>query len=562
MVQLVDKIICYVSLETLDGRLQPPSDKAKRQAIQAKACPVSKWSTREFKFYYAMFAICVPLMFKAAMEASNETNPNYPRYAHLLSKGWIFNRKVDNSDLQYRFFRDNFFLIFGLIIIHCSLRRIVGAFVHLKRTHFDFVFGLAFLYTAHGTNSLRILIHLLISYAIAKKIPNHKVATYLTWIYGILSLFLNAQFRSMPFGIAAIDNGFKGIIARWDVFFNFTMLRMISFNLDYLEKANEAQERVKEDKHTEGQQLIDLDERQRLTAPLPLSDYSIVNYIAYITYAPLFIAGPIITFNEYVYQSNYQQLATVKNYKNTFLYFIRFIFCVLLMEFLLHYTYVVAVSKTKSWAGDTPFQISMIGLFNLNIIWLKLLIPWRLFRFWSLLDGIDPPENMIRCVDNNYSALAFWRAWHRSYNRWIIRYIYVPMGGGGSNRLLNSLFVFSFVAIWHDIELRLLMWGWMIVVFLLPEIIATSLSRKFSQKWWYNYYCGVGAVINIWMMMLANLFGFCLGKDGVLHLLHDMFSTNSGLIFLVISSVALFIATQVMFELRESEKRVGVDVKC
>jgi len=232
------------------------------------------------------------------------------------------------------------------------------------------------------------------------------------------------------------------------------------------------------------------------------------------------------------------------------------------MEILLHFTYVVAVSKTKAWDGDTPFQISMLGMFNLNIIWLKLLIPWRLFRFWSLLDGIDPPENMIRCMDNNYSALAFWRAWHRSFNKWVIRYIYVPLGGGGKYRILNSLCVFSFVAIWHDIELKLLMWGWLVVIFLLPEIGSTVYFKRYENEWWYRYLCSVGAVLNIWMMMLANVFGFCLGKDGTIALLLEMFNTVSGFEFFILSLAALFVGVQVMYELRESEKRKGVDVRC
>lgn len=52
---------------------------------------------------------------------------------------------------------------------------------------------------------------------------------------------------------------------------------------------------------------------------------------------------------------------------------------------------------------------------------IQLLIPWRFFRLWALLDGLDPPENMIRCMSNNYSTLEFWRSWHRSYNLWIVR---------------------------------------------------------------------------------------------------------------------------------------------
>ena len=553
----------FFSLETLDSRLHPPTNPSKRQSVIKKANSKSKWSTIEFKFYILVFLVVIPLMFKTAMDASNETNPNYPRYAHLLSQGWMFGRKVDNSDLQYRFFRDNFPMLCGLIMIHFAVRKAVSSALQInKRTYFDCGFGLFFLFAAHGTNCLRILIHISIAYAISRYVPSTRAAICLTWIYGLLTLFINDNFRTIPFGINAIDHGFKGIIARWDVFFNFTLLRMLSFNLDYLEKLKEIENNDKEASKLNSQKLTDLDDRQRLEAPLPMSDYNIVNYIAYISYAPLFIAGPIITFNDFIYQSNYQQLSSVKDYKRTFVYFIRFLFCVLVMEILLHFTYVVAVSKTKAWDGDTPFQISMLGMFNLNIIWLKLLIPWRLFRFWSLLDGVDPPENMIRCMDNNYSALAFWRAWHRSFNKWVIRYIYIPLGGGGKYRILNSLCVFSFVAIWHDIELKLLMWGWLVVIFLLPEISSTVYFKRYENEWWYRYLCSVGAVLNIWMMMLANLFGFCLGKDGTIALLLEMFNTVSGFEFFILSLAALFVGVQVMYELRESEKRKGINVRC
>lgn len=183
------------------------------------------------------------------------------------------------------------------------------------------------------------------------------------------------------------------------------------------------------------------------------------------------MAGPIITYNDFIRQTKVT-LPSI-NPKRIGLYFIRLVFCIMCMEFILHYMYVVAICQTRAWEGDSPFQISMIAFFNLNVIWLKLLIPWRLFRFWSLTDGIDPPENMIRCMDNNYSALSFWRSWHRSFNKWIVRYIYIPLGGARQHPILNSLLVFSFVAIWHDIQLKLLLWGWLVVLFIIPEVAAT-----------------------------------------------------------------------------------------
>jgi hypothetical protein len=49
------------------------------------------------------------------------------------------------------------------------------------------------------------------------------------------------------------------------------------------------------------------------------------------------------------------------------------------------------------------------------------------------------------------------------------RYIYIPLGGS-KWVILNSVVVFSLVALWHDVSFRLLAWGWLVVLFILPEL--------------------------------------------------------------------------------------------
>lgn len=252
----------------------------------------------------------------------------------------------------------------------------------------------------------------------------------------------------------------------------------------------------------------------------------------------------------------------------TFKYFIRLFISIMVMEVILHYLYVVAISKTahsaNSWAGDSPFQLSMVGYFNLHIIWLKLLIPWRVFRFWALLDGIDPPENMVRCMSNNYSAFGFWRGWHRSFNRWIIRYIYIPLNGS-KRPLINALAVFTFVALWHDISLQLLYWGWLVVLFLMPEAFARILfpARKFAAyPTIYRHLSAIGAVCNILMMMAANLVGFAIGLDGLKDLVKGILGSYGGLAYFFAACGALFVGAQMMFEIRQEELRAGVNLKC
>ena len=115
------------------------------------------------------------------------------------------------------------------------------------------------------------------------------------------------------------------------------------------------------------------------------------------------------------------------------------------------------------------------------------------------------------------------------------------MGGSGNpggrgylgklRAIFNFVLVFMFVAIWHDINLRLLVWGWLILLFVAPEALAGLL---FPAKRWqdhkdaYRIICGVGAVGTISMMMAANLVGFAIGLDGLKDLVHGIAGSYSG----------------------------------
>lgn len=38
--------------------------------------------------------------------------------------------------------------------------------------------------------------------------------------------------------------------------------------------------------------------------------------------------------------------------------------------------------------------------------------------------------------------------------------------------MFTTVLVFSFVALWHDLSFRLLAWGWLVSLFILPELAA------------------------------------------------------------------------------------------
>ena len=118
-----------------------------------------------------------------------------------------------------------------------------------RRLRFDFAFAILFLTVLHGTSALKVLLILYINFSIATKLPPNYVVPA-TWVFGVGTLFANelsggypyhkiAAFVSPGLGEDIKENWgslldhYSGLVTRWEVLFNITVLRMISFNVDY-----------------------------------------------------------------------------------------------------------------------------------------------------------------------------------------------------------------------------------------------------------------------------------------------------------------------------------------
>ena len=194
------------------------------------------------------------------------------------------------------------------------------------------------------------------------------------------------------------------------------------------------------------------------------------------------------------------------------MYTVRLVFAFVLMEFLLHTVYVTAISKAGAFSGLSPGELIMIGYFDLNLVWLKvdfriifqLLIIWRFSRLWAMMDNIEVVENMQKCMSNNYSIQEFWKGWHCSFNRWIVRYLYIPLGGK-KWAYLNIWIVFTFVAIWHDTKMNLLSWGWIIAAFFVPELALKYFTYPLRNKRYYRHITSFIGTLNIAILCIAKI---------------------------------------------------------
>jgi hypothetical protein len=109
-------------------------------------------------------------------------------------------------------------------------------------------------------------------------------------------------------------------------------------------------------------------------------------------------------------------------------------------------------------------------------LWLKFAAVWKYARLVALADGVDAPEDMLGCFADVISAGEFWRRWHASFNLWIVRYMYVPLGGAASRRWAVYP-IFLFVALWHDVTVHLLAWALMMAFAVSVESFYHAKSR-------------------------------------------------------------------------------------
>lgn len=520
-------------------------------------------STR-IKIYIAITLIAMVCTFKTAMRVAGPGCINYLYIEPMLHDGWLFGLKIDDSDYQYEYFRDQLFRMTIFHLLHIAFRRIYSL-VDKNRVRFDFAFGLLFVWLAYGTELIKIFVLWGLNYLIPVLVLDRLQAIAATWAYNLFMLYAQRKLVNLDFGLALLDNGYKGLFAGWDASFNFSILRMISHNIDYIVKRDSmaagrpGSERGFRDSPKSLDEWKDLDfPRRAHELVVPRKEYSVMSYIAYMLYFPLFFNGPTITFNDYVSQSRNHKTAFVACFKNRIVYAFRWLACFLVTEVLMHYTYPSAYTSANVWMHLSPYELSVLVLYTAKYFWLKMLINWRYLRMWALLDGIDPPENMFRCVYNSYRFSSFWRQWHRSFNQWILQYIFVPLGGSQRHAIFNSIVAFTFVALWHNISVAYLFWGWVVAAAVLIESLVIRQFSPYSDCRWFHYAKGLGAVFNVWVMVLSNLYGFILGNQGTAKVLQRLFFSRSGMLNFCLTLVNIYICVMLMMEVRRAEVYRGV----
>lgn len=233
-----------------------------------------------------------------------------------------------------------------------------------------------------------------------------------------------------------------------------------------------------------------------------VKEYSIINYILFVTFFPHLIAGPIIHHKEMM-----PQFASLKN---------KFINWENVAKGLCFFAIglfkkVIIADSLVLWA--TPgFSLASLTLVE---AWATALsYTFQLYFDFSgytdmalglaLLLNIDLPHNF----DSPYksaSLIEFWRRWHMTLSRFLRDYLYISLGGnrnGTIHRYLNLFITMFLGGLWHGAAWTFVIWGALHGV----AMVMNHLWRSFGLKmhWLAGRILTFGFVTVAWVIFRAE----------------------------------------------------------
>uniref|UniRef100_A0A6B2L1D5 Uncharacterized protein n=1 Tax=Arcella intermedia TaxID=1963864 RepID=A0A6B2L1D5_9EUKA len=491
-----------------------------------------------------------------------------------LTPGWIPGRYMDDRDTQYHSFRE----FIPLLIIASFVMVGVGRLItflwrspRLKLT-WNFIFGFLFVAVTSEGQILFPLFILTTNYYIVRFLGKSRLSPVFTWTYncGLLVYFeYYHRFANIHPSLAFLDQ-YYGMFPWNSVPYAMT-LRVISYGLDYYWMLTNPSKEVPN-------YAVHVPYETRQNTSASPGDYTLVGLLSFAFFFPTWVAGPYTTYNSYISHINNPQTSYPP--AKLFLYFFRLLCCMLLKEVMDHYFYLTSyntyIFSSGLWREIPVSVLAILSYWTLKSMYLKFLIIWRLFRTVALFDGIEIPENMDRCMSNNYTVSGFWRSWHRSFNMWLLRYVYFPLGGSRGNAWLkvrNIFLVFTFVVFAHAPRLvtdpQILAWGYSMAVFMLPELLAAYVFRSngplggLRGKWYWKHIVSAGGSVMIVILIIGNICGYGLTLSSrdktvpevVLELVEHVFSWKNWLTVFSIFSL-MMVGTEIMLVIRNVEEIV------
>ena len=482
----------------------------------------------------------------------------------------------DYQDLQWKFFRTHLF-IFSLIgLIFVIISKIMRKYNNEYFRYFYSISGFCFAIYLINVRVIYILIAMMIFFYSSKLVNiGDKNFTILTWCELLLCKYGITKLEK----IFALKNIFKGANDIDDLSYEFittyALMRMFSFNIEYKKifydqtvpesifSLNQARSHCMEcyngnfcSKCLENAVIAEKDKIE--------NSFDIINFTNYVFYLPLLFNGPLINYNNFMFQLGIWKDSQHNDLKkmNKVLYLLKLLLLLIIMEVYNHFLFPIFLFRNgyntcEPNKGISLFYYCFICLNILTFLWLKFSIIWKFGRLLAWYDGIYVEENMNRIIYNIYSLEEFFRGMNRSFNRWIVRYLYIPLGGK-NKKYVNIWAIFAFAYFIFNFENGdYLIYSIACCVLLDIEIFAkytfvNKYGEDFNEKIHLRYLKYFVASIYLLILFIVSLIGYHFSFQGM-KVIIDNIVANGGHFYLLIFSIFFLPNIITMFFVRDME---------
>ncbi|XP_029449147.1 protein-cysteine N-palmitoyltransferase HHAT isoform X2 [Rhinatrema bivittatum] len=240
--------------------------------------------------------------------------------------------------------------------------------------------------------------------------------------------------------------------------------------------------------------------------------------LIYIFYYPMFHNGPIMNFDKFSKQMLKPETRTLRADVFTLIVgIVRIFFWWSLAELMIHFMHMHAIYSSYSLLSEVScWTLGGLALAQVLFFYVKYLVLFGVPALVVRMDGLEPPE-LPRCVSMMYSFTGMWRTFDVGLHRFLIRYIYIPMGGsqcGWHGMLLSTAMTFAFVSYWHGGHGYLWYWAafnWIGVTaeYGMKRVLSISavqdvIDQFVSPKMYHRIHAALAAVSTS-MLILTNL---------------------------------------------------------
>ncbi|XP_031195221.1 protein-cysteine N-palmitoyltransferase HHAT isoform X1 [Mastomys coucha] len=183
------------------------------------------------------------------------------------------------------------------------------------------------------------------------------------------------------------------------------------------------------------------------------ASYSFPWLLTYVFYYPVFHNGPILSFPEFFRQMQQPELSSLQHNLCILAKGLGRLLCWWwLAELMVHLMYMHALySSIPLLESVSCWTLGGLALAQVLFFYVKYLVLFGVPALLLRLDGLTPPS-LPRCVSTMFSFTGMWRYFDVGLHSFLIRYVYIPLGGsqrGLLGTLLSTATTFAFVSYWH-----------------------------------------------------------------------------------------------------------------